>query len=84
MMTPYGAYQLYQIERPKSAAELRRADEQLGELSRAVSSAWHSATQPTRVLIARAGHGRSRIRTRHAGQSRPMPSSPSGHSCQQL
>lgn len=79
-MMPYGSYQLYQIERPKSAAELRRADEQLGELSRTMRSAWHDATEPTRVLLGHAG----RRRARHTGQSRPMPSSPSGHSCQQL
>jgi len=33
-MMPYGAYQLYQAERIKSAAEIRRADQQLGEMSR--------------------------------------------------
>jgi len=29
-MMPYQSYQIYQAERPKSAAEIRRADEQLG------------------------------------------------------
>ncbi|HXB49522.1 MAG TPA: hypothetical protein VNW50_17295, partial [Streptosporangiaceae bacterium] len=33
-MMPYQVYQLYQAERTKTAAEIRRADEQLGELSR--------------------------------------------------
>jgi hypothetical protein len=83
-MMPYGSYQLYQTERPKSAAEIRRADEQLGEMSRTLSSAWQHAKEPTRLLLAHAGGRRSRIRGHHADQSRPMPSSPSGHSCQQL
>jgi len=54
-MTPYGAYQLYQIERTKSVAEIRRADEQLGEISRTLSSAWHQASRPTGALLALAG-----------------------------
>jgi hypothetical protein len=29
-MMPYQSYQVYQAERPKTAAEIRRADEQLG------------------------------------------------------
>ena len=29
---PYQSYQIYQAERPKSAAEIRRADEQLGHM----------------------------------------------------
>ena len=49
-MMPYQAYQLYQAERTKTAAEIRRADEQLGEFSRALSSAWHQATRPKAVL----------------------------------
>jgi len=32
-MMPYQSYQIYQAERPKSAAEIRRADEQLGQLA---------------------------------------------------
>jgi len=54
-MMPYQAYQLYQAERPKTAAEIRRADEKLGELSRALSSAWHHATRPMVMLRALAG-----------------------------
>jgi len=49
-MMPYQVYQLYQAERTKTAAEIRRADEQLGELSRTLSSAWHHATRPRAVL----------------------------------
>ena len=51
-MMPYQVDQLYQAERTKTAAEIRRADEQLGELSRAMSSAWHRATWPKAVLHA--------------------------------
>ena len=54
-MMPYQVYQLYQAERTKTAAEIRRADEQLGELSRAFSSAWRHATRPQAVLRALAG-----------------------------
>ena len=36
-MMPYEAYQLYQIERPKSAAEVRLADAQAGQVAAAVS-----------------------------------------------
>jgi hypothetical protein len=50
VMMPYQIYQLYQAERPKTAAEIRRADEQLGELSRAFSWAWQHATQPHAAL----------------------------------
>jgi hypothetical protein len=54
-MMPYQVYQLYQAERTKTAAENRRADEQLGELSRALSSVWQHATRPKAVLRALAG-----------------------------
>ena len=36
-MMPYQAYQLHQIERPKSRAEIRRADEQLGHMAKSVT-----------------------------------------------
>jgi hypothetical protein len=36
-MMPYQSYQIYQAERPKSAAEIRRADEQLGHMAENVS-----------------------------------------------
>lgn len=54
-MMPYQVYQLYQAERTKTAAEIRRADEQRGELSQAFSSAWQRATRPQAVLRALAG-----------------------------
>jgi hypothetical protein len=54
-MMPYHVYQQYQAERTKTAAEIRRADEQLGELSRALSSAWQHVTRPKAVLPALRG-----------------------------
>jgi len=45
-MMPYQAYQLYQAERPKSAAEIRRADEQLGHMAENMSGLWRRATHP--------------------------------------
>ena len=42
-MMPYQSYQIYQAERPKSAAEIRRADEQLGHMAKNVSWLWQHA-----------------------------------------
>jgi hypothetical protein len=42
-MMPYQSYQIYQAERPKSAAEIRRADEQLGRMAENVSLLWRHA-----------------------------------------
>jgi hypothetical protein len=36
-MMPYQTYQLYAIERPKSAAEIRRADERAGRVAAAIA-----------------------------------------------
>jgi hypothetical protein len=36
-MMPYQTYQLYQIERPKSAAEIRAADERAGRTAAALA-----------------------------------------------
>ena len=44
-MMPYQAYQLYQIERPKSRAEIRQADEQRGRVAESVTALWESVTQ---------------------------------------
>jgi hypothetical protein len=74
-MMPYQGYQLYQAERTKTSAEIRRADEQLGELSRALSSAWLHATLPKAALralmgaFAAAGSGLVRL----ARERRPFP-----------
>jgi hypothetical protein len=54
-MMPYQVYQQFQAERTKTAAEIRRADKQLGELSRGLSSAWRHATRPKAVLSALRG-----------------------------
>jgi hypothetical protein len=45
-MMPYPAYQVYQAERPKTAAEIRRADEQLGHMAENMSWLWRRATRP--------------------------------------
>jgi hypothetical protein len=49
-MIPYQSYQLYQAGRPMTAAETRRADEQLGHLAESVSWLWHRATRPVARL----------------------------------
>ena len=45
-MMPYQSYQTFQAERPKTAAEIRRADDQLGHMAENVSSLWRHATRP--------------------------------------
>ena len=49
-MMPYQSYQSYQAERPKTAAEIRRADEQLGRMAEDVSRLWQHATRPIALL----------------------------------
>jgi hypothetical protein len=49
-MMPYQSYQFYQVERPKTADEIRRADEQLGHMAENVSRLWHHATRPVARL----------------------------------
>ena len=49
-MMPYQSYQLYQAERPKTAAEIRRADEQLGHMAGSVLRLWQHATRPVALL----------------------------------
>ena len=49
-MMPYQAYQVYQAERPKTAAEIRRTDEQLGQMAESVSWLWCHATRPIALL----------------------------------
>jgi hypothetical protein len=70
-MMPYQVFQLYQAERTKTAAEIRRADDRLGELSQALSSAWHHATRPTAVLRALAGAVTGSVLARPAGEHGP-------------
>jgi hypothetical protein len=50
-------YQLYQIERAKSATEIRRTDKQLGLMAEAVSRLWHRVTQPIAAIRAWSGTG---------------------------
>jgi hypothetical protein len=46
-------YQVYQAERPKTAAEIRRADEQLGHMAENVSRLWQHAIRPIALLRGR-------------------------------
>lgn len=43
---PYSSYRLYQIERVKSPAEIRRADEQSARLASVISSLFHGIIRP--------------------------------------
>ena len=54
-MMPYDTYRLYQVERAKSCAEVRRADEQLARLASAASSLFRRVTRPARAVR---GHAR--------------------------
>jgi hypothetical protein len=49
-MMPYQSYQDYQARRPKTAAEIRRADEQLGRMAENVSRLWQHAIRPIALL----------------------------------
>ena len=49
-MMPYQSYQVYQAERTKTAAEIRRADEQLGHMAENLSWLWQHATRPIALL----------------------------------
>ncbi len=51
-MMPYDGYRLYQIERPKSAAETRFADNQTGQLAAAAAQLFRSLTRTRRVAPA--------------------------------
>jgi hypothetical protein len=67
-MMPYQSYQLYQAERPKTAAEIRRADEQIGHVAENVSRLWQQATRPVARLR---GQGRRGHQARLSGRSTP-------------
>ena len=45
-MMPYQSYQDFQAGRPKTAAEIRRADEQLGRMAENVSWLWQHVSRP--------------------------------------
>ena len=48
-MVPYDTYRIYQIERAKTLAEVRRADQQAAQLASAISSLFHSLSRPVRA-----------------------------------
>lgn len=50
VMMPYNSYQLYQIERAKNPAEIRRVDEQAGRLAAAASSVFRGITRPVQAM----------------------------------
>jgi hypothetical protein len=49
-MTPYNCYQLYQIERPKSTAEIRYADVQAGLFAATIADLLHAVGRPVRAI----------------------------------
>ena len=49
-MMPYDTYRIYQVERDKSLAEVRRADEQAARFASAVSSLFGGITRPVRAI----------------------------------
>jgi hypothetical protein len=49
-MLPYDTYRLYQIERAKSPAEIRHADEQAARLASTASSLFHGIMRPWRAM----------------------------------
>jgi hypothetical protein len=71
-MMPYQTYQVYQAERPKTAAEIRRADEQLGHMAENMSWLWRRATRPVarfRWQVQRPVHTGARLSRNAAGPS---------------
>jgi len=50
IMMPYDTYRLCQIERVKSPAEVRRADEQAARLAAAASALFRGITRPVRAI----------------------------------
>ena len=49
-MVPYDTYRIYQIERAKSLAEVRRADAQAALVASAISSLFRGITWPMRTV----------------------------------
>jgi hypothetical protein len=49
-MMPYQSHQLYQAGRPRTVAEIRRADVQLGHMAGNISWLWQHATRPIALL----------------------------------
>ena len=48
-MVPYDTYRIYQIERTKTLAEVRRADQRAAQLASAISSLVHGLIRPVRA-----------------------------------
>ena len=71
-MMPYQVYQLYQVERPKSAAEIRRADEQLGRAAQGMANLWCWAAESI-------GISRAPSRGQRCAQISSRPSLPARH-----
>ena len=57
-MMMYDMSRQYHAERIMSAAEQRRADEQLGRMAARVSHFWRRATRPVRKLSGDPGYAR--------------------------
>jgi hypothetical protein len=66
-MLPHNSYRLYQIERAKSPAEIRHADEQAARLASAASSALRGITRPFRVIRGPSPPERAVCPARHDG-----------------
>jgi hypothetical protein len=47
---PYNTYRIYQTERTKGLAEVRRADEQAARVASAISSLFRGLTRPVRAV----------------------------------
>jgi hypothetical protein len=68
-------YQLSQAERPKSAAEIRQANEDMGRLVRSMSTRWHAAGAHVRSIpgiAARATAAALRQRGANRAGRRPL------------
>lgn len=61
-MMPYDTYRIYQIERAKSLAEVRRADERAARFAAAISSLIGGIMRPVHA-----------VRTLHPTGSRDLP-----------
>ena len=70
-MVPYQAYQLYQIERPKSRAEIREADERLGHMAKSVTALRERMAQlvTARALLLRGFRRQPGTAQRHAARA---------------
>jgi hypothetical protein len=67
-MMPYQAYLLYRIERPKSQAEIRRADDQRGKAAKSRSVLWRRVAEPIGIWRAPYREQRPALLT-----TRPLP-----------